>query len=120
MSTLACDAVLGAGHVDQGADGLGRPSPAPDHPSHVVGCHVQAEAQAAPTLFGVDDHRVGLVGERAGQVAEHGQRGPAVEGVVALVALVVDVGVASSVFTSSDELMSTWSSPSTVLMSPAS
>ena len=70
------DAVLGAGHVDQSADGLGRPAPAPDHPSHVIGCHVQAEAQAAAPLLGVDDHRVGLVGERAGQVAEHGQRVP--------------------------------------------
>ena len=39
------DAVLGAGHVDQRADGLGRAAPAADDPAHVVGGHVQAEAQ---------------------------------------------------------------------------
>ena len=40
------DAVLGARHVDQGPDGLGGAAPAADHPAHVVGGHVQVEAQA--------------------------------------------------------------------------
>src|SRR5271169_4861737 len=46
------DAVLGAGHVDQGADGLGGAPPPADDPPHVVRSHVQAQPQAAPTLFG--------------------------------------------------------------------
>src|SRR6202050_5266905 len=50
------DAVLGARHVDQCPDGLGGAPAAPDHPAHVVGGHVQVEAQPAAALLRLDDH----------------------------------------------------------------
>ena len=50
-----------------------RPAAA-DDPAHVVGGDVEAEPQPAPALLGVDDDRVRVVGQRPGQVGEHGQR----------------------------------------------
>ena len=74
MSTLVWTPSRAPATPDQGADGLGRAAPAADDPAHVVGRHVQAQPHRPRTLLGLDDHRVGLVGQRPGQV----HRGPSV------------------------------------------
>src|ERR1700683_861743 len=76
---VGLDAVLGTRHVDQSPDGLGRPAPPADDPAHVVGRHVQAHPQPAPALVGLDDHGLGVVGQRLGQVGEDGPRRAAVD-----------------------------------------
>src|SRR5580704_1120247 len=87
------DAVLGARHVDQRPDGLGRAPAAPDDPAHVVGGHVEAQPKRAPALLGVDDDCVRVVGQRPGQVGEHRERRAALGSgpLVALAHLVVEL-----------------------------
>ena len=52
--------VAGAGGGHDGADGLGDPSPPADHAPHVLGGHVDAEADAVSSLVGIDHDGVGL------------------------------------------------------------
>src|SRR5580704_15791170 len=93
------DAVLGAGHVDQGADRLRGAATAADDPTHVLGGHVQVQAHATPPLFGFDHHGLGVVRQRLGEIRQHRQRRAPVErgpfvahaGLVALAGDLLDV-----------------------------
>jgi len=59
-------AILGTGHIDQRADGLGRLAPAPDHSAHVVGSYVHVEAQSARrSSVSIDTASGSLDSERA-------------------------------------------------------
>ena len=65
----------GAGHVRPGPDGLGRPAAPADHPAHVVGGHVQAEAQPCPGARRSRPRPSRGHWPASGRVGQHRQRG---------------------------------------------
>ncbi|HEX4217700.1 MAG TPA: hypothetical protein VHZ02_04995, partial [Acidimicrobiales bacterium] len=85
------NAVPGAGRSHQGADGLGDAAATTDDPAHVIGGDVDPEANGTVALLGVDDHRLGLRGDRVDQVGHHGQRRAARNAVAGVVVVVVVV-----------------------------
>src|SRR5665213_400558 len=87
------NAVARTGGSHHGADGLGHSATAADHPTHVLGRDMDAEADAVATLLGVDHHGFGVRGDGVDQVGDDGQRRPPGDPVAGVIVVIVELVV---------------------------